>query len=102
VVFSRANLQDMRRFHDVFEIRQPLGWQIGTCRDSPRHRLAKSETALILSPVDREPSERLLIDFRKSTIIWDGRITGYCSALRRFGKRRFYFERACVERLVQA
>src|SRR3989442_10345897 len=49
--FSRANLQDMRRFYDAFEICQPLA--------------GKSAPASILPPVARESTERLLIDFSK-------------------------------------
>ena len=46
--FSRANLQDMRRFHDVFGIRQPVA--------------GKSLSLAFPQPAAAESGERLLVD----------------------------------------
>jgi predicted nuclease of restriction endonuclease-like (RecB) superfamily len=81
--FSRANLQDMRRFYDVFEICQPLA--------------GKSETTLNLPSAARESGRRLRVDFTKhSHLGWTHyRILLGIDDAR---QRRFYFERAGVER----
>src|SRR6266566_2831710 len=94
--FSRANLQDMRRFHDVFEIRQPVA--------SKSELLAIRQPAAgkSLSPAFRQPAaaesgERLLVDFAKHYHLgW----THYRMLLGigDVRQRRFYFEQACHQR----
>ena len=94
--FSRANLQDMRRFYEVFAICQPVASKslaTGICQPVA----SKSEARLILSPAAREYGRRLQIDFtRHSHLGWTHYriLLGIADAR----QRRFYFERTCVER----
>ncbi|MCI0539269.1 MAG: PDDEXK nuclease domain-containing protein [Verrucomicrobiales bacterium] len=81
--FSRANLQDMRRFYDVFDICQPVA--------------SKSVLSSIRQPVASKSGERLLVDFTKHYHLgW----THYRILLGVPGarQRRFYFEQACHQR----
>src|SRR5450759_4950524 len=59
-----SNLQDMCRFHNVFEIcHPPAGKSLPTEIRQPL--AAESESASIPQPVARESGERLLVDFSK-------------------------------------
>ena len=81
--FSRANLQDMRRFHDVFGIRQPVA--------------GKSLSLAFPQPAVAESGERLLVDFAKHYHLgW----THYriLLGIGEVGQRRFCFEQACHQR----
>jgi predicted nuclease of restriction endonuclease-like (RecB) superfamily len=94
--FSRANLQDMRRFHDVFEICHPLAGKslpAGICQPLA----GKSASALIPQPLAVESGERLLVDFSKHFHLgWTHYriLLGIADAR----QRRFYFEQACTQR----
>jgi hypothetical protein len=94
--FSRANLQDMRRFHDVFEICQPAAGK--SLPAEIRQPLAgKSSSALIPQPVAVKTGERLLVDFAKHFHLgWTHYriLLGIADAR----QRRFYFEQACTQR----
>jgi hypothetical protein len=66
--FSRANLQDMRRFHVVFDICQP---------GFASRRLANRHPPKFHS---RRPWKRAVVSMliSRSTSTWAGRTTGYC------------------------
>jgi predicted nuclease of restriction endonuclease-like (RecB) superfamily len=91
--FSRANLQDMRRFHDVFEIRQPVASK--SVLSAIRQPAAGK--SLSLASVAAESGERLLVDFTKHYHLgWTHyRILLGIGDVR---QRRFYFEQACDQR----
>jgi predicted nuclease of restriction endonuclease-like (RecB) superfamily len=94
--FSRPNLQDMRRFYDVFEICQPVASK-SAAAEICQPPASKSGEAMILSTLSRESGERLVIDFaRHSHLGWTHYriLLGIADAQ----QRRFYFERACAER----
>jgi hypothetical protein len=107
--YSRSNLQDMRRFFECFEIRQPLASESGT-RQIRQPLAGESDHSRIPlpmvteSPADRilqmprgESSGRLVIDFRKHFHLgWTHyrMLLGITDA----GQRRFYFEQASVQR----
>jgi predicted nuclease of restriction endonuclease-like (RecB) superfamily len=107
--YSRSNLQDMRRFFECFEIRQPLASESGTRQigqplagESARPRVplpvvAESPAHRILQPSRGESSGLLVIDFRKDFHLgW----THYriLLGIADTGQRRFYFEQASVQR----
>jgi len=94
--FSRANLQDMRRFYDVFEIRQPLaGKSVPWAIRQPA--AGKSLSGAIWQPVAAESGDRLQVDFTKHYHLgWTHyRILLGIGDVR---QRRFYFEQACQQR----
>jgi len=94
--FSRANLQDMRRFHAVFEIRQP----VASKSELPAIRqpaAGKPFSLAVRQPAAVESGERLLVDFAKHYHLgW----THYRMLLGigDVRQRRFYFEQACHQR----
>jgi predicted nuclease of restriction endonuclease-like (RecB) superfamily len=94
--FSRANLQDMRRFYEVFEIRQPLaGKSVPWAIRQPA--AGKSLSGAIWQPVAAESGDRLQVDFTKHYHLgWTHyRILLGIGDVR---QRRFYFEQACQQR----
>jgi predicted nuclease of restriction endonuclease-like (RecB) superfamily len=94
--FSRANLQDMRRFYEVFEIRQPVASKLA--QPAIRQPLAgESLPVAIRTRAEVEPNGRLQVDFTKHYHLgWTHyRILLGIGDAR---QRQFYFERACIER----
>jgi len=64
-----GNLQDMRRFHDVFEIcHPPAGKSLPSGIRQPV--AAESASASILQPVAGESGKRLLVDFSNIPTCW--------------------------------
>ena len=94
--YSVSNLNDMRRFHDLFEILQTAS--VESSAERIRKTVpGKSRKAPILQTASVESSARLLIDFRKHlTLGW----SHYRLLLGQhdFGKRKFYFEQAAAQR----
>jgi len=94
--FSRPNLQDMRRFHEIFQLRQPAAGK--SVRSEICQPVAgKSMAPGWPQPVTDEAGERLLVDFAKHYHLgW----THYRILLgvREVRQRRFYFEQACHQR----
>ena len=83
-----GNLQDMRRFHDVFEIcHPPAGKSLPSGIRQPV--AAESASASILQPVAGESGKRFLVDFSNIPTCWrktlhePGRLT--CRSARRRG-----------------
>jgi len=108
--YSVSNLNDMRRFYDVFEILQPVSVESGTPTLQAKPAMSGSARvgrqaikpppgaprAKILQTVSVE-SERLLIDFtRHRHLGWSHYriLLGQADALR----RRFYFEQGASQR----
>ncbi len=94
--FSRANLQDMRRFYDGFEICQPVASKsaVSAIRQPTASKSVVGRTRL---PGAAECGERLQVDFGKHYHLgWTHyRILLGIGDAR---QRQFYFERACGER----
>ena len=94
--YSVSNLNDMRRFHDLFEILQTAS--VESLTERIRKTVPdKSRKSAILQTVSVESSARLQIDFRKHlTLGW----SHYRLLLGQhdFGKRKFYFEQAAAQR----
>lgn len=94
--FSRANLQDMRRFYESFEICHPVASKsaVSAIRQPAA---SKSVVARTRPPGAAECGERLLVDFSKHYHLgWTHyRILLGIGDAR---QRQFYFERACFER----
>lgn len=106
--YSKINLQDMRRFHEYFQINQTLSDQSSfgqidqTPSDLLRGRIRqtlsiKSTDGRILQTPSAESSERILIDFKKHFRLgWSHyRLLLSQSDLL---KRKFYFEQSAVQR----
>lgn len=94
--YSVSNLNDMRRFHDVFEILQTASVESSTKRIR-KTIPGKSLKAPILQTASVESSARLQIDFRNHlTLGW----SHYRLLLGQhdFRKRKFYFEQAAAQR----
>lgn len=94
--YSVSNLNDMRRFHDLFEIFQTASVESSTERIR-KTVPGKSRKAAILQTASVGSSARLQIDFRKHlTLGW----SHYRLLLGQhdFGKRKFYFEQAAAQR----
>lgn len=94
--YSVSNLNDMRRFHDLFEILQTASVESSTERIR-KTVPDKSRKAAILQTASVGSSARLQIDFRKHlTLGW----SHYRLLLGQhdFGKRKFYFEQATAQR----
>jgi len=94
--YSRANLQDMRRFFESFEIRQPLASESAVSRIcEPLASKSLSGQILPIAPV--VSSKRVIIDFRRDFRLgW----THYRMLLSVPDpmQRRFYFEQAASQR----
>jgi predicted nuclease of restriction endonuclease-like (RecB) superfamily len=94
--YSRANLQDMRRFFDAFEICQTLSSEsegVKICQTLSN----KSTDGDILQTVSGESSKRIRIDFDKHFRLgWSHYriLLGQSNNL----KRHFYFEQAAFQR----
>jgi hypothetical protein len=93
--FSERNLRDMRRFSELFQIRQPVAAESSRRLVAPAEPIAAR--SLIRQPLASESDGVLEIDFaRHSHLGWTHyRILMAASNGR---QRRFYFERACTER----
>lgn len=91
--FSAPNLWDMKRFHAVFQILQPLARESAMLSPPARESLSLT----IRQPVAAESGERLLVDFTKHFHLgWTHyRILLSIADAR---QRRFYFEQACTQR----
>jgi predicted nuclease of restriction endonuclease-like (RecB) superfamily len=94
--FSRANLQDMRRFYDAFEICQPVASKLRK-KEICQPVASKCKKGEVC-PVAKEVGwSRLQIDLTKHFHLgW----THYriLLGIADERQRRFYFERACLER----
>jgi len=106
--YSKINLQDMRRFHEYFQINQTLSDQSSfgqidqTPSDLLRGRIRqtlsiKSTDGRILQTPSAESSERILIDFKKH---FRPGWSHYRLLLSQSDllKRKFYFEQSAVQR----
>ena len=93
--FSERNLRDMRRFFEIFRIRQPVAAESSDRLGSPGK--ARDDLRLIRQPLAAESGGLLEVDFaRHFHLGWSHyRILMGVGDLR---QRRFYFERACAER----
>ena len=92
--FSRSNLQDMRRFHEAFEICQTVSGKSGGVTAPPRTRAIRAPNCQTLSG-ELEP--RLLVNFQHHFHLnW----SQYRLLLSQgdFTRRRFYFEQAAAQR----
>lgn len=107
--YSRANLQDMRRFFEIFEICQTVSNEFdkGPIRQTlsselPPHRIlqtlpGESSSAAIRQALPAESSDNILIDFQRDfSLGW----SHYRLLLSQSDplKRKFYFEQAAAQR----
>ena len=94
--YSRANLQDMRRFFDAFEICQTLSSESEGAKIC-QTLSSKSTDGRILQTVSAESSKRIRIDFDKHFRLgWSHYrlLLGQSEPL----KRQFYFDQAATQR----
>ena len=94
--YSRANLQDMRRFFDAFEICQTLSSESEGAKIC-QTLSSKSTDGRILQTVSAESSKRIRIDFDKHFRLgWSHYrlLLGQSDPL----KRQFYFDQAATQR----
>jgi predicted nuclease of restriction endonuclease-like (RecB) superfamily len=93
--YSKINLQDMKRFHECFQINQTLSDQLRRgIRQTPSN---KSADGRILQTVSTESSKPILIEFDKHFHLgWSHYrlLLGQSDPL----KRKFYFEQSASQR----